>query len=373
MKKLNYLLFLFILCLFFVPKETFAVTFTNGTSYYDYKYPNSNSYSRGSYAAPACTSSYCQFVANFSGFDYTIDYYMLETAFVNDFVKQSTTSYSFDYNFSVSYTSPSTQPLFFTDPSKLGISIYPVGISQYTSCTSTYSDSSFEGTNIKGHCVVKLNEPYHDFNRMLLSWFSTDRANVPSTAPILVYNPSKPVSITFSSTLNLSNFVFGSDSSVDMSETNKKLDEVNDNLKDMKKEQEETNKKLDETNKNLENLDKTLNDSSTDEAENKANDFFKDFNTDTYGLSDIITAPLDTIKSITSSKCNSLKLPLPYVNKDLTLPCIRSIFEEHFNPLLLLYQTATSGFIAYYVIVRLFNLIKDFKNPDHDEIEVMDL
>lgn len=131
--------------------------------------------------------------------------------------------------------------------------------------------------------------------------------------------------------------------------------------------------KLDETNTQLGNLNDSLNDSDSSGATSEASEFFSGFTTDTFGLTSIITAPLNLIGSITSSTCTPLGLPLPYVNKTLELPCMSSIYSQYFGSFFTLYQTITFGIIAYWVCVRIFNLVKDFKNPDHDEIEVLDL
>lgn len=121
-------------------------------------------------------------------------------------------------------------------------------------------------------------------------------------------------------------------------------------------------------------LDDTLNDDDTSGATSEASDFFSDFNTNTFGLTSIITAPLNLIQSLTSSTCNNLELPLPYLdNKKLTLPCMTTIYQQYFGTFFTIYQTITYGIIAYWVCVRIFNLVKDFKNPEHDEIEVLDL
>lgn len=130
--------------------------------------------------------------------------------------------------------------------------------------------------------------------------------------------------------------------------------------------QKETNQKLDE-------LKDSITSSNTNESETQANSFFDNFDTDTYGLSDIISMPLTLIKSLTNSTCVSLKLTIPFVNKELNLPCMSSIYSQFFGSFFTLYQTVTFGFVAYWVSVRIFNLVKDFKNPDHDEIEVLDL
>lgn len=130
--------------------------------------------------------------------------------------------------------------------------------------------------------------------------------------------------------------------------------------------QNQTNQKLDELNNNLNN-------SNSSGAQDDAGNFFSGFQTNTHGLTGIITAPLNLIQSITNQSCSSLGIPLPFVNETLNLPCMSEIYQSNFGPFLLLYQTITTGFIGYWVIVRIFALVKDFKNPDHDEVEVLDL
>lgn len=130
-----------------------------------------------------------------------------------------------------------------------------------------------------------------------------------------------------------------------------------------------------QTNQKLDNLNDSLNDSNTSDATNEASDFFSGFETDTFGLTSIITAPLNLIGSITSSTCSPLALEVPFISKNSTLrlPCMTSIYQQYFGSFLSVYQTITFGVIAYWVCVRIFALVKDFKNPDHDEIEVLDL
>lgn len=137
-------------------------------------------------------------------------------------------------------------------------------------------------------------------------------------------------------------------------------------LQDSINEQKKTNQKLD-------NLNDSINNSDTSEATSGAGNFFSGFETDTFGLTSIITSPLTLIGSITNSSCSELGLPLPFVNKTLYLPCLSSIYSQYFGDLLTIYQIITFGIVAYWVCVRIFALVKDFKNPDHDEIEVMDL
>lgn len=141
--------------------------------------------------------------------------------------------------------------------------------------------------------------------------------------------------------------------------TNDKLDDVNQNL-------DETNDKLDDLNNNITNSD-------TSGAEDIAGGFFDDFDNEDYGLSDIITMPLQVINNITSATCSPLELPLPFVDTDVTLPCMYDIYETHFAGFLTIYQTITFGIVAYWVCINIFRMVKNFKNPDNDEVEVLDL
>lgn len=147
---------------------------------------------------------------------------------------------------------------------------------------------------------------------------------------------------------------------------NTKIDSVDQALEEVKKAQTEQTNEQKKTNQ-------TLTDDNTQGAQDSAGGFFNDFTTDTHGLTAIITAPLSLISKITSASCSPLVIPLPYVDKDLTLPCMGTIYSNYFGSFLSIYQMITFGIVAYWVCVRIFNLVKDFKNPDHDEVEVLDL
>ena len=117
----------------------------------------------------------------------------------------------------------------------------------------------------------------------------------------------------------------------------------------------------------------TIKDKDTSESQSEASGFFDDFESDDFGLSDIITMPLTFIQGLSSSTCYSLNLPLPFVDTNVTLPCMTSIYQRYFGSFLTLYQTITTGIIAYWCCINIFRMVQGFKNPDSDEIEVMDL
>lgn len=131
--------------------------------------------------------------------------------------------------------------------------------------------------------------------------------------------------------------------------------------------------KIDDTNEKLDNLNDTLNDDDVSGAESEASSFFENFTSDTFGLTSVITSPLNLIQSLTTKSCTPLSLPIPFVGGNFTLPCMSEIYSRHFGSFLQIYQIITFGIVSYYVCIRIFNLVKDFKNPEHDEIEVMDL
>lgn len=142
-------------------------------------------------------------------------------------------------------------------------------------------------------------------------------------------------------------------------QTNEKLDDINQS-------QEETNEKLDDLNESITSTD-------VSGAQSDANNFFSGFEDDSHGLTAIVTAPLNLIQSITSSTCTPLGFEAPFVDQQITLPCMKEVYEEHFGSFLTLYQTITFGVVAYWVCVNILATVRGFKDPDSDKIEVLDL
>lgn len=121
----------------------------------------------------------------------------------------------------------------------------------------------------------------------------------------------------------------------------------------------------------VDDLNDTISDS--DVSGNGADDFFNNFQNNDHGLSSIITAPLSFIQNLASSSCSSIALTIPFVNKSFNLPCMSTIYSTNFGSLFSIYRTITFGIVAYYVCVRIFSLVKGFKDPQDDRIEVVDL
>lgn len=120
-------------------------------------------------------------------------------------------------------------------------------------------------------------------------------------------------------------------------------------------------------------LNDTLNNDDVTGATSTAESFFDDFQSDSHGLSGIITAPLRLIQSLSSSSCTPLSIPLPFVNQNATFPCMSTVYTTHFPTFLSLYQLITTGLIGYWVLIKLFGHVKGMQDPKDDRIEVLDL
>lgn len=116
-----------------------------------------------------------------------------------------------------------------------------------------------------------------------------------------------------------------------------------------------------------------INSSDTSESESEASGFFNDFESNSHGLSGIISSPLRLIESLASEECSPLTFPLPFVDENVSLNCMSSIYSTYFGSFFTLYQLITTGLISYWILIRLFSKVKDFQNPNSDKVEVFDL
>ncbi len=133
------------------------------------------------------------------------------------------------------------------------------------------------------------------------------------------------------------------------------------------------NSNAQQTNSNLNKINDSINNDNVDGANESAGAFFNDFQNDDYGLTDIITMPLEYITSISSAQCQPLSFPIPFVNQSAELPCMYSIYQQYFSSFLTIYQTITTGFIAYWIFINIFSMVRGFSNPFSDKVEVLEL
>lgn len=106
---------------------------------------------------------------------------------------------------------------------------------------------------------------------------------------------------------------------------------------------------------------------------NLGSGFFDDFTSQDFGLSQIITIPLNTIQSLTSKSCIPLNVPIPFTNSNLTLPCMTEIYTTKFPSIYNLWKIVSFGIVAYLIAIDIFHIVKGFKDPESDKVEVLDL
>lgn len=121
----------------------------------------------------------------------------------------------------------------------------------------------------------------------------------------------------------------------------------------------------------IKNQTDTIKDTDSSQAINTVGGFFQGFTTDTYGLTSVISAPMVLINNLVSQTCTAI--PMELIGYEFELPCIDSLIPSAFNPLLTLYRTVTDALIGYWVMINTLALIKEFKDPEKDNISVLEL
>ena len=127
------------------------------------------------------------------------------------------------------------------------------------------------------------------------------------------------------------------------------------------------------TNEKLDQIEQTITNDNTTQASNSASSYFSNFSNNTHGLTGIITLPLSTIQSLTSATCSPLVIPIPYTNSSISLPCMSVIYNTYVPSIYNLWKIVSFGIIAYFICLDIFRMVKNFKDPNKDEIEVLDL
>jgi len=129
--------------------------------------------------------------------------------------------------------------------------------------------------------------------------------------------------------------------------------------------------KLDEANTGINNINDSLTNSNIDNS--VGSDFFNNFSSQDFGLSQIITLPLTTIQSLANTSCVSLNIPIPFTNSTIPLPCMTQVYQTYIPTIFVIWQVVSFGIIAYFICIDIVHLVKGFKDPDSDKVEVLDL
>ena len=134
-----------------------------------------------------------------------------------------------------------------------------------------------------------------------------------------------------------------------------------------------TSQTLNDIKNNTKETNDLIKNDNVDGANTQGSSFFSNFSSNTHGLSGIVSSPIRLINSLSSSTCSPLTFTIPFVNSQVALPCMSSIYSTHFPTLLSIYQLITTGLIAYKILINLFGVVKGLQDPDSSRIEVVDL
>lgn len=126
-----------------------------------------------------------------------------------------------------------------------------------------------------------------------------------------------------------------------------------------------------QTNEKLDNIDNTMKDDDIDTSQ--SNSFFDGFtDTDHGGISGVVTAPLRFINRITD-KC--IQIDFVIFEKEISLPCGDTLFwnRPEVQEFRAFWNILVGGPIIYALLVALFKIIEKMKNPENNGVEVMKL
>ena len=74
-----------------------------------------------------------------------------------------------------------------------------------------------------------------------------------------------------------------------------------------------------------------------------------------------------------SNTCQPINVTIPFLNADTSLPCFRSIINQHMPLLANMISIVINGFILYRVFIDIVGIIKSARNPDEDRLDVLEL
>lgn len=155
---------------------------------------------------------------------------------------------------------------------------------------------------------------------------------------------------------------------IDNAEQNKDLI-INNQDKNHEEQIKNDNSNQQQTNDRLDKIDDTMKDDNVDT--NSSSGFFNDFDSNSHGLSSMITIPLNYINSWTQS-CSPISMPI--LGENVQIPCMSTTYKNKLgNSLYLLLQICVSAPIAYAIICYYIKSVSNAQNPDDNRLEVTDL
>lgn len=133
------------------------------------------------------------------------------------------------------------------------------------------------------------------------------------------------------------------------------------------------NNAIEETKESVDNINNNITNDNVDDQ----GDFFTNFDSGDEGsLTDLIALPLDFISSLNNA-CTPISFPTINFHNftfTLTIPCMSTLVYSHFNSNLInLLRLLINGIILYRMLVWFIDFIRGLKDPQNDDLEVMEL
>lgn len=139
--------------------------------------------------------------------------------------------------------------------------------------------------------------------------------------------------------------------------------------------QQQTNTNIQNNTNAINNQTETIKDTNISGANTEVQNLLNSIDaTDNTGLTGVITAPLSIINNL-SQGCSPINLTIPYIDANVSIPCMSTdVYPKMASGgLITTISVIINGFLIYRVIASLYAMVKNFKNPDEDKVEVVDL
>lgn len=133
----------------------------------------------------------------------------------------------------------------------------------------------------------------------------------------------------------------------------------------------QTNAKLDEVKDKIKDTNDTIKSDNVSGANTTAKSFFDNFTTTNHGgISSIVSAPLTAVNAMLNGTCTPLTAT--YKNKTIEFPCGNDFWDK-MSEVKTFLNVVEGGILCYCIIISLYKDIEKLKNPDDDRVDVMDL
>lgn len=152
------------------------------------------------------------------------------------------------------------------------------------------------------------------------------------------------------------------------------LDNLEEDVAILQETQQATNDKLDDQIQQDKEQHDEIMDSNTSGATDDATSFFDDFsNTDHGGISGVVSAPLELIKSLINNNNVCSNLNFSVFEKDVYFPSGCVLWNKVPDSFITIWNVLICGLGSYGILIALFKDIEKLKTPDSKGVDTLDL